>query len=301
MQPTQPNLFQKITDAFIYTNLLIALCAVCMICQTYLLLGQVMIMDELLYLVFAATMATYILARLMGLWQMKQTENKHKMWMGRHEKVLILLLILTALVCLGLFLALQRAVQIGILISGVLTILYLVPLIRVKGRWWRIRDVGLSKIFLIALMWALVTVVLPVLNAKIQLVQPFVALLFVERFLFIFAITLPFDIRDMDYDTDYQLQTIPLKIGVQKTLFLAYGCILLAVCIMLFNFAMFSTLFFKKIPAFYLLALTTAYLIATYIISRTDSDKPDQFYTGWLDFTMIVQFGLVWGSQFVVY
>ena len=42
-----------------------------------------------------------------------------------------------------------------------------------------------------------------------------------ERFLFVFAITIPFDIRDMEIDIKEGLKTIPVIMGKKKAMMIA--------------------------------------------------------------------------------
>ena len=56
----------------------------------------------------------------------------------------------------------------------------------------------------------------------------------ISRFLFVFAITIPFDIRDLEYDAG-KLRTIPLFFGEKKSKFLAVFLILICVIISAFS------------------------------------------------------------------
>ncbi|MFO7719995.1 MAG: hypothetical protein R6W85_06110, partial [Gillisia sp.] len=97
-------------------------------------------------------------------------------------------------------------------IMGFLTLLYAVPVFS-KNR--NLRGLTGVKIYVIAFVWAGVTVVLPLVD-KIDLLQRDVFLEFLQRFGFIIALTLPFEIRDLKFDLE-ELRTIPQKIGVKKT------------------------------------------------------------------------------------
>jgi hypothetical protein len=65
------------------------------------------------------------------------------------------------------------------------------------------------------MVWSGVTVILPIINAKLSLSTD-IWLEAIQRFLFVLIIMIPFEIRDMNYDS-LKLGTIPQKIGVRKT------------------------------------------------------------------------------------
>lgn len=101
---------------------------------------------------------------------------------------------------------------IGIIILSVLTGLYAVPLLPNAKN---LRSLGGLKIFIVALVWAGTTVVLPVVAADAVLDRDVVVEL-VQRFLMVLILMLPFEIRDLDYD-DPELRTLPQRFGYLKT------------------------------------------------------------------------------------
>jgi len=50
---------------------------------------------------------------------------------------------------------------------------------------------------------------------------------FVQRFLFIIVITLPFDMRDLRYDVKEDVNTIPKNLGIKNTKLLGVGLLVL--------------------------------------------------------------------------
>ena len=107
-----------------------------------------------------------------------------------------------------------------------LTLLYALPVFN-SGR--NLRSVSGIKIFIIALVWAGVTVILPLRNADYTL-DTNVLIEVVQRFCLVLAWILPFEIRDLKHDL-IQLGTIPQKVGVTKTKIL--GIVLVAVAVTL--------------------------------------------------------------------
>lgn len=86
-----------------------------------------------------------------------------------------------------------------------------------------VREIPLFKIFYVGLTWALINswLILPHFNSEI----------FWISWIFITALVLPFDIRDMQSDT---IITFPRLIGIQNTKYLAYVLIFIALMISIF-------------------------------------------------------------------
>ena len=124
-----------------------------------------------------------------------------------------------------------------------------------------VRKIPLLKIFYVGMVWGLVNawLFLPEFNIGIFLIS----------FLFITALVLPFDIRDM-YDDD--VVTFPKLIGVQNTKYLAYSlCFLttvLAIHLLKTNFKI----------AFFLTCATTFILI--YFSKPTNRDS---YFSFWVE------------------
>lgn len=105
-----------------------------------------------------------------------------------------------------------------------LTFFYAVPVLTKN-----LRNISSLKILIIALVWAGVTVLLPLINSN-QEVTINVILSFLQRLLLVVALTLPFDIRDLQFDNK-TLKTIPQRIGIERTKKL--GFVLLGICLVI--------------------------------------------------------------------
>ncbi|PQJ78659.1 hypothetical protein [Polaribacter porphyrae] len=94
-----------------------------------------------------------------------------------------------------------------------LTVFYAVPFL--SGFEKNLREISYLKIVVVALVWACFTVIIPLVDA--DKVLTYSELVYtIQRFLLVVVLILPFDIRDVKYDA-ISLQTIPKKIGVEKT------------------------------------------------------------------------------------
>jgi len=109
------------------------------------------------------------------------------------------------------------------------TFLYAMPILPEKiflDNQKNLRSIGGLKIYVIAIVWTGVTVFLPLLNNQFEVADD-VIITAIQRFLFVLVLMLPFEIRDLNYDS-LKLATIPQKIGVKLTKFI--GLLLLIVC-----------------------------------------------------------------------
>lgn len=105
---------------------------------------------------------------------------------------------------------------IGVLVLFI-TILYTLPLFPQKNN---MRNWSGIKIYLVAIAWVGVTVVLPVVNEELGFSFQ-IAFKCLQRFLFVFILMLLFEIIDLQFDAT-PLKTIPQRIGIQKTKFINY-------------------------------------------------------------------------------
>ncbi|RDK84274.1 hypothetical protein C8D94_105119 [Marinirhabdus gelatinilytica] len=102
-------------------------------------------------------------------------------------------------------------------IFGFFTVFYAVPFLKRKN----LRTFSGIKILIVALVWAGVTVFVPMVAAGMTFTTD-CWLAFLQRFFLVFVLTLPFEIRDLQYDVA-QLKTIPQLLGVKKAKLLGMG------------------------------------------------------------------------------
>ena len=101
---------------------------------------------------------------------------------------------------------------------GVITFFYAIPFLPKRfflDSQHNLRSVGGLKVYVIAFVWSGVTVFLPLMNEQYPISLD-VYLEGLQRFLFVIALMLPFEIRDLQFDS-IKLSTIPQQIGLKKT------------------------------------------------------------------------------------
>ena len=147
----------------------------------------------------------------------------------------------------------------------------------------RLRDLHYIKIFLIALVFSLVTVFLPVLEQQ-QTLSGIHWIILLERCLFLLAITLPFDIRDLQVDRHHSVKTIPQVLGTQATMRLAL--LLLGMEMLLLLYLQQSGVYSEKGSLFSLGALA----LTAFFIYLSPRQQHDYYFSGLLDGTMLLLF-----------
>ncbi|MEX2602658.1 MAG: hypothetical protein WD361_00570, partial [Gracilimonas sp.] len=108
-------------------------------------------------------------------------------------------------------------------IFGGLTMFYAIPIYKKQN----LRSLSGAKIFIIALVWMGIAVLVPLEYHNLNLFTWRIFFHCLEILLFVIALTLPFEIRDLKYD-EPELATIPQKLGVQKAKLLGSALLIIA-------------------------------------------------------------------------
>ena len=158
------------------------------------------------YFAFFGTIVGYNFVKYEALARANKAQMKDKL------KAIAVLVFLSLIVVGFYFFQLQRITQFISIAFLVLTLLYTLPFFpnRKNARNWA----GI-KIYIVALCWVGVTVVLPVLNTGIPITSDFY-LKCIQRFILIFVLILIFEIIDLAKD-DPHLKTVPQQVGVKRT------------------------------------------------------------------------------------
>ncbi len=174
-------------------------------------------------LVFAATLLVYNLDAVLPFKHREPAGTSgRKAWQQCHRRFLAGLALAAAAGGGYLFLSDGWWHYMPLLVPlAALALLYSWPLVHWRGRPRALREVPLLKVFLIAGVWAAITVGLPVL----ALHRPWVGALGLlgQRFLLVLALAIVFDIRDYGRDWRAGTRTFPGLLGVAGARRLALG------------------------------------------------------------------------------
>ncbi len=277
--------FRESLDFLLFSNLFIALCAVAQGLVTYQLLN-IEPEKHVLALLFCATLAQYNFSILLSKpKEPLKSPFRRVHWIFSHYRLMITLTMIAVLSCIPLLFFLSLTSQILLVFLGIISVGYSLPIFSFHDKKFGLRNIPGVKLFLISLVWSLSVVLLPILEIEGQHLLSIstrdTILLIAKRFLFIAAITVPFDIRDLFQDRSSALKTIPVLIG-EKRAYIVCQALLLAYLVLLFLFTKnFDSSFF---------ALTATILLSGWLIFRSNFKKNEYYYFLYLDGTMIVQF-----------
>lgn len=221
--------------------------------------------DNILLLVLSATIFGYNFVKFFEKKQLSDFDfkiiKKRFFNLKLKQRITLLLSLVFLLLSIICFLQLQLKTQLFLALPALLTFFY-----TNSFKKQSLRLIKGIKIYIIGLCWVFVTVSLPIMEVN-MLLSADVLLEMTQRFLFVVAITLPFEIRDLQIDPE-KLHTIPQKIGIQKTKFL--GIVLL--------FIFFFLDFFKdEIPEYNMYTMPFVFLASLLAITLA-KEKQSQYY-----------------------
>jgi 4-hydroxybenzoate polyprenyltransferase len=275
---------QYIVDFTMLGNFFIAACATMQTLQTCKLRYFSVAGSPILVFVFCATFILYNIHKPITYWLKKEFINNPRFQETKtFEAPLSILTFIAALICLDCFFLFKQTGQQTVVLSGLFSVGYVLPILNGK----RLRDITYLKIILIAIVWAIVCVVLPVSLVGRGWGMP-ESLMFLEKALFIFALTIPFDIRDMKWDAETGVKTIPLSIGVKKAKQWAS-------CAIIGAFSIVSVLsYFSVYTLNQYIVLSISLILSEYLIHQTAPENSNLFFYGLIDGQLIVQSLLIW-------
>lgn len=236
---------------------------------------------ELIILTGLSTFAAYNFQRMVNIHKrVQQQPNERTKWLYKHKTIIWAGIIIAAIMALYLVKSTNLEQIISAIPFGLIALLYANGLLFKRG----IRDLPAIKIFAIAATWIYATAVFPLLNnpALFQEEIGLISLFGVNQFIFIVALTIPFDIRDLKFD-DANQKTIPQLIGITRSLSLS-------VILLVLHSAGFSILYYLNIiDIFCFTGAVLANVITAYCITRTSVQADEIYFTGLLDGMLIVQ------------
>jgi 4-hydroxybenzoate polyprenyltransferase len=267
-------LLKRISDFILFSNVFIALGAVGL---TYSSIQQLKLntsKNTYLLLVFFATLFIYNFQRLFYK-NNKESASIRRIWINKNQHVIKLH---TAIGFLG--------TCITFLYSDYKLLLYLSPLLLLSIVYFtpfiKLRKHPLLKLLTLVLVWTMVTATTPLLLANESITVNHL-LHIAERFFFMTAICIPFDIRDLHVDKAESIQTLPYYIGEKKAKNIALLCISVSGIVLIMEYVG-EMINIKTLTALLLSTLVTAILIAI-----TSSKRNEYFYVAGIDGTMLIQ------------
>lgn len=270
----------KLIDLLLYGNFFIALCAASMVYQIHIINDDFQWFNPGAFLLFFATLFIYSLHRLVSSNILEKTSNNRRLSIIlQFQKHLVGYALIGMLGTLIMCTLVPVEFLFLLVIPGAVSILYIAPVFRNKQRF---RDLPFVKVFAVGLAWTWACVFIP-LKVQHDFLEGNDIRLILEKFLFIAAITIPFDIRDRELDKRQNIKTIPSYLGINKSKVLSITLVVAATCFATINYLL----------QFYSIALFTglviSYLVTVLIIFPISERSHDYHYSGLLDGTILLQ------------
>ena len=267
----------------INSNIFISLAAVSLTFATQVQLGMQPQFHPYLLLIFFATLFDYNVHRLITVITNKEALNSQKhRWVKQHLYLFYLLVATSVIGFLCTIFYADLKVLVTLAPISLITLFYSVPVFKNKKSIFRLREISCLKIFLISFVWSVSTIFLPIIQSARTFTKATILVMLLERFLFVFAITIPFDIRDMQADTRQRLKTIPLLIGKKNSMIVANTALILFLAVCVLHYNSFGLMWLNC--AFSLSAVSTLFFMNNKRLQATQ-----YYHYGILDGTMLLQ------------
>jgi 4-hydroxybenzoate polyprenyltransferase len=278
------SLLKTILDIFVFGNVLIALAAVALVMATYLQLTGQLLFRPYLVVVFFATFLVYNFHRWIGIKDDHEAGAGRSRWAIRNRFLVKSFIVSGAAgLCISA-LFLKGNIKLLLLPLFIITFAYSLPLLKGHTSGKRLRDIPWMKTFVIAFVWTVVTVLLPAVREGVGFGRD-IAFMLAERFLFILAITIPFDIRDIEDDRRKQVISLAVSLGEKRARLLSYSLVA--------AFALTVGFHYKDGFTGIAFGLLLSMAPVIYLVSRARAGASEFLYLLWLDGTMILQFLII--------
>ena len=216
---------------------------------------------KLLLLLFFGTFLSYNFQRFIFCYTVKK--DLKSFWILKNKYVFQFLLLISVIIFSNLFLKLSGITQLMVLMISTISLSY--PILR---------KTPYLKIFLIAFSWSFSTVALIYYESNFVL-NSNVVLSIISRMFFIIAITIPFDIRDVEYDKK-KTYTIPMLVGDNMAKKIAVFFLLLFLIID-------SYLYLNNLNFGFFISTILCFLYSFYFVSKDNQKKDGLYYSFWLE------------------
>lgn len=217
------------------------------------------------FFAFFSTLAVYNGQRLFKAEQLNKTPWLN--WVNQNRRALIFIVItsgIAALACLFSVLTFNWNTFAILSISVSISLLYVIKVCGVN-----MREIPYLKIHLIAIAWTFVLIVFPIVNESLDIPALYYGF---AHYLFVIGVTIPFDIRDLKYDSTKH-KTIPQVFGVTNAKVIG----ILSIFVFAFLMALINRSFLLN-PIFFI-AVTSQILL----LLLTSEGRSDLYFAGLVD------------------
>lgn len=280
------KLLQKIVEVYVLSNLHISIAAGMYILGAYALLDYSRPYAYVVPMMMTiGTFIAYNAHRFIGKQRItKQQIPNRILFVNRYSRVIALVSAIAVIPIVHGLSILSPRIWYLLLPCGLLTFLYLTPVFS-GGR--RLRDFPWIKIFVIAIVWAGLFLFPHFTSNPHPVFELELLPLFIEKFFFFIAITIPFDYRDREIDSSQDVITIATQLDTVGLRLVIVSC-LAASIISAISLGLLGTY-----SLYLTLSLCMFYLICIGFCLTGISQRKEIYYLGVLDGLILIN-GLVY-------
>jgi 4-hydroxybenzoate polyprenyltransferase len=289
------NLLRSAFDFLLFSNVFMSLCAVAQALLTFSIIDSKPVY-AVVGLLFTSTLGIYNFSILLSKPKYPEKSPYRRVrWFFAHYRLMVTFTIVSLLSLVPLFFFLSMESRILLIFLALLSFGYGLPLFSIGDQKFGLRNIPGLKAFLITIVWTLSCVLVPILEAQDQHLTNIsmrdTIIMLAKRFLFIAALTVPFDIRDLFQDKKLGLKTVAVVWG-EKNAYLFCQVLLAGYIVLLFLLRRngFNVDFF---------ALTLTAILTGWLIFRSKWEKNEYYYFFYLDGVLILQYVILIAFRFI--
>jgi 4-hydroxybenzoate polyprenyltransferase len=289
------NLLRSAFDFLLFSNVFMSLCAVAQALLTFSIIDSKPVY-AVVGLLFTSTLGIYNFSILLSKPKYPEKSPYRRVrWFFAHYRLMVTFTIVSLLSLVPLFFFLSMESRILLIFLALLSFGYGLPLFAIGDQKFGLRNIPGLKAFLITIVWTLSCVLVPILEAQDQHLTDIsmrdTIIMLAKRFLFIAALTVPFDIRDLFQDKKLGLKTVAVVWG-EKNAYLFCQVLLAGYIVLLFLLRRngFNVDFF---------ALTLTAILTGWLIFRSKWEKNEYYYFFYLDGVLILQYVILIAFRFI--
>ncbi len=281
-------------EIFRKSQLFVATCAGLLCAETFLI-NQTPVDFITVTIVFFATLFIYNASRLYVAVTSGGTKGNIRVVIEGNRMHLTICII--AFIICFILLTLCGFTQAAVfLLAAALSAGYMMPISLNGNRLKGLRNNTYLKNVTLAIIWSVITVVLPLSGEDGSLTKESSWFLMMRHFLFVFPLTVIYDLRDIQSDRSSGMDTIAGAFGLPVVRMISVISLSLFLVLVFTDTSLFATQ--KGWPV--ALALSLSALFAGWITLKVTPRQSPGYFSYVVDGAMIVQFVLVWLSVTVV-
>lgn len=271
-------MIKRLIEFIVYSNIWVATGVLGLTFQYYMLVEGSEISISVLGFVFFSTLFAYNFQRYVKIRDAIPITGPRFMWMQKYRVVSNGLMYTSAAAILFFGAALSWLSIVILILPSCISLFYTqrMPFSKTTS----LRDIPGLKIYLIAITWTVATTLLPAIENSIEMI--FSSLwLSLSVFLFVLAIAIPFDIRDINLDESAK-RTIPQMMGISVSKILAIALLCAS-----------SWMLTWKYPDA-LTGVIITFLVALILVLFANTKRPELYFSFLLDGLFIFQPLIIW-------